>query len=359
MNILCKKNELGKLLNSMQRFNSQDFDFYPKTWILPHDLKAFEQFVEWKREKAERDSELKRTVYEDPFYIVKPEGGCQGRGIFLARDYEEICMNVPYCSKNDGYTTTQNYSGTETMHCVVQEYIDHPLLIDKLKFDLRIYVLILGVDPPRIFLFRDGLARFATAKYRIPNVDNAQNMKMHLTNYSINKNSDNFQKNSAAVADFIGSKRSLKFVLRHLKNQCGADTVAIMAEIKNIIIKTVMSGQPHLSTSYKQYHNDDFENSLCFEILGLDIMIDRDLKPYLLEVNHAPSFGCDSPLDEKIKGQVIYDTLNLLGLTQKRKRNYNIINNYKRELRRFSSKKLQLGLTQKEQYRKQFDEIRN
>jgi tubulin polyglutamylase TTLL6/13 len=65
---------------------------------------------------------------------------------------------------------------------------------------------------------------------------------------------------------------------------------------------------------------DDYENSLCFEILGFDVILDWNLNPFLLEVNHAPSFSTDSPLDEKIKGQVIYDTFNLLGLNQKRKK---------------------------------------
>jgi len=51
-------------------------------------------------------------------------------------------------------------------------------------------------------------------------------------------------------------------------------------------------------------------------------MLDEDFKPYLLEINHAPSFATDSTLDEKIKGQVIYDAINLLGLSQKRKKNY-------------------------------------
>ena len=61
---------------------------------------------------------------------------------------------------------------------------------------------------------------------------------------------------------------------------------------------------------------------MCFEILGFDIMLDATCKPYLLEVNHSPSFATDSPLDEKIKGELIRDTIRLLGLTKKRKAMY-------------------------------------
>lgn len=49
-------------------------------------------------------------------------------------------------------------------------------------------------------------------------------------------------------------------------------------------------------------------------------MIDEKLKPYLIEVNHLSSFGTDSPLDKKIKFDLIWDTLTLLNLSVKRKR---------------------------------------
>jgi tubulin polyglutamylase TTLL6/13 len=55
---------------------------------------------------------------------------------------------------------------------------------------------------------------------------------------------------------------------------------------------------------------------MCFHLLGFDIMLDSNCKPYLLEVNHSPSFSTDSPLDEKVKGDLIRDTIQMLGLTK-------------------------------------------
>ena len=51
--------------------------------------------------------------------------------------------------------------------------------------------------------------------------------------------------------------------------------------------------------------------------MGFDVLIDENLRPYLLEVNQMPSFATDSPLDFKIKKGVITDTLSLLNLSKK------------------------------------------
>lgn len=61
---------------------------------------------------------------------------------------------------------------------------------------------------------------------------------------------------------------------------------------------------------------------MCFEILGFDVMIDEKLKPWILEVNHTPSFTTDSPLDFKIKKNLIHDTIKLLNLSYQRKMKY-------------------------------------
>ena len=59
---------------------------------------------------------------------------------------------------------------------------------------------------------------------------------------------------------------------------------------------------------------------MCFEILGFDIILDKNCKPFLLEVNHAPSFATDTPLDYEIKKKLFQDTFQLLGLSVERKR---------------------------------------
>jgi tubulin polyglutamylase TTLL6/13 len=91
-----------------------------------------------------------------------------------------------------------------------------PYLIDGLKFDLRIYVLVTGIDPLRIFVFEEGLARFATEPYKPPRSDNLDNFFMHLTNYAINKNSENFIFNESVNDMNVGHKRSLTSIYKHL-----------------------------------------------------------------------------------------------------------------------------------------------
>ena len=54
---------------------------------------------------------------------------------------------------------------------------------------------------------------------------------------------------------------------------------------------------------------------MCFEILGFDVIIDKSAKPYLLEVNHAPSFNDDTPLDKQVKRHLLVDTFKLLNIS--------------------------------------------
>ena len=47
----------------------------------------------------------------------------------------------------------------------LSDYVSKPLLVDGYKFDLRIYVALTSINPLRVYIYEDGLARFATQKY--------------------------------------------------------------------------------------------------------------------------------------------------------------------------------------------------
>jgi tubulin polyglutamylase TTLL6/13 len=141
----------------MRKLLPTDYNFFPTTYMLPHDYNDF-------REDS-KNSKVPNT------FIVKPEDSCQGKGIYLTRNWESI-------------------KASDQM--VVQKYMPKPHLIDGFKYDLRIYVFVNGINPLRVYVYKDGLARFATTPYHKPTDKNIDNLFMHLTNYAINKESDNY-----------------------------------------------------------------------------------------------------------------------------------------------------------------------
>jgi len=274
MHSLARKNCLAGNLQDMQQALPGDYDFFPQTWLLPRD------FGDLKKALGEKKT---RT------YIVKPEAECQGRGIFLTRELQAIPLGARY---------------------VVQRYIHKPYLIEGLKFDMRIYVLVTGCDPLRIFVHEEGLARFATEPYVPPFPSNLADTCMHLTNYAINKDNSKFVYNTDAQRDDVGHKWSVTALMKHLEG-LGVDTTLLWSKIYDLIVKTVLAIE---QTVVENVRKLGLNRGNCFDLFGFDVLLDANLKPWLLEVNLSPSLGTDSPLDLFIKTNLIADTLNLVGV---------------------------------------------
>lgn len=192
---------------------------------------------------------------------------------------------------------------------LVSKYVADPLCIDGHKCDLRVYVLVTSFDPLVIYLYEEGLVRLATVKYDL-NADNLWNPCMHLCNYSINKYHTDYIKSSDAHDEDVGHKWTLSALLRHLKTQ-GCDTISLMANIEDLIIKSIFSCAQSVISACRMFVPN---GNNCFELYGFDILIDDTLKPWLLEVNLSPSMGVDSPLDAKVKSCLITDLLTCVGI---------------------------------------------
>ena len=144
--------------------------------------------------------------------------------------------------------------------CVAQEYLQNPLLIEGLKFDMRVYVMISSVNPMRAYVFPDGLIRLCTQAYQPPSKDNANNVTMHLTNYALNKKSFMFnepteytkmdrQFSSVATSkddtSNSGSKRSIKWFRSWIRKQ-GKDDVYMWRRVCEVCTRTLLLAQPKL-----------------------------------------------------------------------------------------------------------------
>ncbi|XP_041939721.1 tubulin polyglutamylase ttll6 isoform X1 [Alosa sapidissima] len=272
MSEICRKDLLARNMNRMLKLFPKDYNIFPRTWCLPADYSDFQAYTRAKKYKT---------------YICKPDSGCQGRGIFLTKSSKDIKPGE---------------------HMICQVYISRPFIIDGFKFDLRIYVLVTSCDPFRIFLYKEGLARFCTTHYNDPVGSNLGDVCMHLTNYAINKHSENFVRD-----DDTGSKRKLSTFNKHLESMC-YNTEKMWLDIEDVIIKTLISAHPILKHNYHTCFPNHAAGSACFEILGFDVLLDHRLKPWLLEVNHSPSFTTDSRLDREVKDGLLYDTLVLINL---------------------------------------------
>ena len=282
MLLLCRKVDSARLLAKMKRGHPSSYKFIPATYF------NHEEYLR-----------SRRGPQADKWFIVKPDSGCMGKGIRLT--------NAP---KADMFE-----------NAVVQSYVREPLLIDQCKWDMRVYVLILSVDPLRVYVYRDGFIRLCTEKYQAPTEANAENTLIHLTNYAIHKKSKKYTGNNVASdgedgapAEETGCKRSFAFLTNHIR-RLGRDPDAFWESVSDLCVKSVLAVKDNLKYAYKAaFSNPMNRGTSCFELLGFDVLVDKDLQPWLLEVNHAPSFTCDTQLDYDIKSGLVEEALTLLGV---------------------------------------------
>ncbi|XP_067397860.1 tubulin polyglutamylase TTLL11 isoform X2 [Emydura macquarii macquarii] len=273
-------------------------------------LKISLRQLRWKEVRMMKDNDPPWK----PTFIVKPDGGCQGDGIYLIKDPSDIRLA----------------GNLQSRPAVVQEYISKPLLIDKLKFDIRLYVLLKSLEPLEIYIAKDGLSRFCTEPYQEPTLKNLHQVFMHLTNYSLNIHSGNFIHSENVNT---GSKRTFSSILYRLSSK-GIDIKKLWSDIISLVIKTVIALTPELKVYYQSDIPAGKPGPTCFQILGFDILLMKNLKPVLLEVNANPSMRIEheqelspgvfenvpSPVDEEIKVAVIRDTLRLMDPHKKKKK---------------------------------------
>lgn len=117
----------------------------------------------------------------------------------------------------------------------------------------------------------------------------------------------------------MGHKWSLQAISKYLE-KFGIDMNLLWSRIYDVILKSLMSVDCYITQGLKRMPH----KGNCFEMLGFDILLDSDMKPWLMEVNLSPSLATESPLDLKIKSNLFLDTMNLMCLRKFDRRKENI-----------------------------------
>ncbi|VUZ54025.1 unnamed protein product, partial [Hymenolepis diminuta] len=226
----------------MQRTQGlEEFDFIPKTFCIPSELDLLEK--EWLAEG------------EPHYWIIKPPAKARGIGIQVATKWLQIIR---------------------ADDVIVQKYILSPFLINNVKFDLRIYVFLYSVYPLIVYVHKEGLVRFASHQYKTSPY-NTDDQFMHLTNYSINRKSADYRRNSDAE-QASGHKWTLSVLWQYMSNN-GIDWMPLWEKIKDIVVKTCISVEYNMKEAVKTFCTSPYNVQ---ELFGFDIILDENLKPWLL-----------------------------------------------------------------------------
>jgi tubulin polyglutamylase TTLL9 len=258
-------------------------EFVPTSFVLPQE---YRMFVE----------EFKRNA--DTTWIMKPVGSAQGKGIFLINNLSQILEWKRDVRFDDGYatqsqmaaaaSTSKGSSSTdkdkdkdrdskpgvsatgEVENYIVQRYVANPYLVGGKKFDLRIYCMVTSFRPLRAYLYRSAFARFSSVPFSMEQGNIANNV-IHLTNVAVQKTFEGYDPKKGCKWQMFQLKRYL------LTCHEEAAVNELYERIDNLILTTLQSVQ-HVMINDKR----------TFEIYGYDVLIDSNLKPWLMEVNASP-----------------------------------------------------------------------
>ena len=216
-------------------------------------------------------------------WIVKPSGLSRGRGIEVVDTVERLTASLK--------------SATIPKPLVVQKYIANPCLLNGKKFDVRVWVAVLSVDPLVVRMFDKPYARLSSFDFTMEDVTNKF---VHLTNNSVqSKAEDVLRTDDSAKRD--AKIWSTDDMVEHFGKSAWEETV--MPQFQSMSYKTVeaVAEKGHL----KRFGRG-------FEMFGFDYMLDEELKVYLIEVNLDPDQSHSTKVTAAIVPEAIQGLIDLV-----------------------------------------------
>ncbi len=280
--IFCRypyyKENFNKINSYIQYFNLKvkfpnDFNFFPETYIIKDKNDIPSQFLNY-------------IPTLDNLWIRKPKDQVGGKGISIFTNIQQIEDNI-----------------------ILSKYITNPFLVNGRKFDIRIYVLVTGVKPLKIYLGDEGQLNICIKEYNLT-LDNLNERLVHITNHGYQSKYENY----IPGIDY-NSEKGNDWTIKLLKNYFKKNNYNwdyVWSQIKDVSIKTIISYQEKMVNQINKYKLND---RLYSQLFGFDILIDQNLKVWVLETNSNPGLASsiDKPRETLIKTKASIDSFNIIG----------------------------------------------
>lgn len=249
----------------------------PTTFLLPKDTSAA-------REAMSKN---------DKFWIYKPSFDKCGDGILLCKKFEDIGENVL------------------SQEAVLQEYINNPLLISGKKFSIREYLHMFGYQPMITYSTDVCYANSCAHAYVPVNEDNFDDNSMHLSNQVVNETDPNYVRafGDSIKSDITGEgTNQLRYdtMFKVLAKEHGFKQEVLdklKDDIQNVMLNLIQALYPSMLHSAEQQLGDlSFYKNKLFLSIGVDIMVDDELKPWIVEINWDAGLTYGPDLTDAING---------------------------------------------------------
>jgi len=278
---IARKDYLWKYYQQMRlKYGEEHFNFLSESMNLPKDR-----------------CDLEKKMKEEPgtLWIVKPPGKNNGSGIHVINKVDEIPT-------------------TEEDICI-QRYITNPYLIKSCKFDLRVYVLVTSLEPLRVYIYDEGLVRFAVNEYTL-DPEKIKDKQIHVTNFDVNKRSDKFVYNDNPLEP-EGHKWTLsglwKYMSSEVKSEQCLDLFSMWEKIKDLVIKSLLCGLTSIKEEIRPGRKKEMKSTYNFyKIFGYDILLDSKRFPHLIEINSRPA-ALNDRLDAFVNRPMVSEIFKLVG----------------------------------------------
>ncbi|KAK9814231.1 hypothetical protein WJX72_002606 [[Myrmecia] bisecta] len=261
---VCTKTRLAENVRRYAEANQMACLWIPQTHILtagPQGARGLDLF-----RKAVQRSPCTSGKGPGNVWIVKPSGRNRGNGIEVMDSLEAVEKHLKNARNGSQW--------------VVQKYIENPMLVGGRKFDIRAYALM--TPEGKILMYNNSYVRTSSTPFSL---DNLADRSVHLTNDAVQKHIDNYGAFEEA------NKMTMEDLQRVLgdKVDVQGDIVPQMWECAKHVFSAVLS-----KLNPKQHQH-------CFELFGLDFMIDEANRVYLIEVNTSPAlYRCCRILKEML-----------------------------------------------------------